>query len=141
MDYEEIEVNYKELARLTGENQNKCRDIFKNHLDRKKVNESVVIKLTELEKYFKPVSSHDMRFDKQPQLKFRCKMMAAGFRNVLKEDAVVKNAGFVGAYTIYNKICSPEQLEQARKAIRYNHIHSYGEKSYNNKIKSNGSNT
>jgi hypothetical protein len=141
MEYKDISVNFKELSELTGRNQNECRNIFKKHLNEKTISEDREIKLLDLEKYFNGVKSHDMRFDVSNELRFRFTHQKNGYRKILSDPKVVKAAKLVGAYTIYYKICDDIQLEHINKAIKHNHVHSFGLESYNNKIKTNGSNT
>ena len=135
MDYESVAVNFKELSELTGRNQNECRNIFKKHLNEKTISEDREIKLLNLEKYFNGVKSHDMRFDGSNELRSRFTHQKNGYRKILSDPKVVKAAKLVGAYTIYYKICDESQIEHISKAIKHNHVHSYGLESYNKKVK------
>ncbi len=129
-----MKLNYKELAVLTDYPQTKCREIFKTHTGSKKVGVDVELSLTDLEKHFPPVHTMDERFDKMPFLEFCTKTKPLNYRQHLKNPAMIKACGFTNGHAVFYKILSDEQLEHAEKAFKHNHVHMYGEKSYN-KIK------
>ena len=130
MEYEEIRINYKELSVLTDQPNNYCRQIFKNHLSTKKVGIDSELNLVDLEKYFKPIVSLDERYNKMPKLKFCKNTKALSYRAYLKDKALIKAGQFINGSTVFNKILSTDQLEHSRKALKHNHLHTYGQVSY-----------
>lgn len=132
MKYEDIKVNFKELSVLTDFSQDNCRNVFKDHLSLKKVGTDIELLLTDLEDYFDPVHTMDERYDKMPQLQFCTIMKPLNYRMWLKDKDMIKAGGFTNGHNVFNKILSEDQLDHATKAFKHNHIHMYGEDSYQN---------
>jgi hypothetical protein len=128
--YEDLQLNYDELAYITDVDSKKAKEIMCDTLGKDKVSKKDVAPVFQLRKFYGVTASHDERYDKINKLVFDLNMKAENYKNCLNEAGLIKKVAFTGGKTIFNKILTDEQKEHAISQLKMKHIHLYGKESY-----------
>ncbi|QES93134.1 hypothetical protein F0358_10655 [Empedobacter brevis] len=131
MDYESLEINYLELAFISGKSSNdklssaESKEIFRRVLQLPidtSIKRKDVIKVKLLKKYFKPVISVDTRFDGMNSLVFFLSQKSGLYKKYLSNQGVIKKGSLLGGKAVLWKIMSDEQKENFTNIVYPKHL-------------------
>lgn len=117
-DVHKISLNVQELAFITGIKEKAARDIFREYYDQDRLPPRCEIPVAALVAKFDKISSLDPRYDGLSRLELNLMLQASRYKTELRHPASVRAGKFVSGRTVFNKICTPDQIRHAEERLQ-----------------------